>query len=148
MLCAKIKHSAWNNEAVHQYLNTAGDIFELFVHQDLLSIRADKPQVSATNLKQHCAIVVTMSLKQWDITFNLLSLSAYQTHSSAATCHSIWRDFWQVMNESMAFGFEPFQALCTSCSINKLDDPCSFRKFPDGPYIQCPNILRVQKEVA
>jgi hypothetical protein len=65
MLCAKRKHSTRdNNEVVHQYLNTTGNIFELFVHQDLLSVRADKSQVSATNLKQHCAIVVTMGLKQ------------------------------------------------------------------------------------
>jgi hypothetical protein len=49
----------------------------VFVQQDLLSIRTNEPQVSATNLKQHCAIVVTMGLKQQDVIFNTLALFLY-----------------------------------------------------------------------
>jgi hypothetical protein len=57
----------------------------------------------------------------------------------------------------MVFGFEPFRArctwalglaLCALCSITKLGEPYSFRKFPDGPYIYFTNILKVQKEGA
>jgi len=27
------------------------------------------------------------------------------------------------------------QAICAPCSVTKLEEPCSFSKFPDGPYI-------------
>jgi len=46
--------------------------------------------------------------------------------------------------EWMVFGFEPFRARCTlalgqpicaPCSVTKLEEPCSFSKFPDDPYI-------------
>ena len=42
----------------------------------------------------------------------------------------------------MVFGFEPFrawctyalgQALCAPCFVTKLEEPCSFSEFPDGP---------------
>ena len=54
----------------------------------------------------------------------------------------------------MVFGLEPFrvrwtltlgQALCVPCSVTKLEEPCSLSKFPNGPYIYFPNILKFQK---
>ena len=60
-------------------------------------------------------------------------------------------------SEWMVFAFEPYRArltealgkaLCAPCSVTKLQEPCSFRKCPDDPYIYFPNILRVQKEGA
>jgi hypothetical protein len=60
--------------SIHQYLYAAGNILEVLVQEDLLPIRTDKPQVSATNLKQHCAIMVTMGLKQHSVILNILTL--------------------------------------------------------------------------